>query len=114
MGPVLIEAVPAITLCSLAETLVKRLAVIVEHVVLARNVEDAAGFEALERFRQSVKLFPLGKLCEVAGVQNERGRRWQRVDLGNRLAQRCRHIRVGVLVESDVAIAYLHETQVAS
>src|SRR5579862_326163 len=72
MGAVLIEAVPAIALRSLAETLVEHFAVVAEHVVLAGNVEDVSGLETLQRLRQCVELLGLGELREVARVQNER------------------------------------------
>ena len=77
MRSLLIEAVPAIALRALAEALVEHLAVVVEHIVLAGNVKDAVGLQALQRFGQSVEFFGLRQLREVARVQNERRRRGQ-------------------------------------
>jgi hypothetical protein len=109
MSTVLIKAVPAIALGPLAETLVKHLAVVAENIMLTGNVKDLVGFETLERFGKSVELFGLRELREVARVKNERWGRWQRVDLGNRFAQGCGHIWIGILIKSDVAVADLHE-----
>ena len=113
MRALLIEAVPAVPLRLLAEALVEHLPVVVEHIVLAGNVEDFLGLETLERLRQRVELFRLRQLRQIAGVQHECRRCGQRVHLGNRRAQRRGNVRVCVLVESDVAVADLHEAQVA-
>src|ERR1700683_2857652 len=110
MRSLLVEAVPAIALRSLAETLVEHRAVVVEHVVLAGNVKDALGLQALQRFTERVEFLGLRKVRQVARVQNERRRRGKRVDFGVGFAQGSGNVRVCRLAEAGVAGAALAET----
>jgi hypothetical protein len=50
---------------------------------------------------------------EVAGVEDEGGRLGRRLDFGDRRPERRRDVRVGRLVEADVAVADLREAQPA-
>src|ERR1700689_3015170 len=59
MRSLLVEAVPAVALGPLAETLVEHRAVVVEHIVLAGNVKDALGLQALQRFSERVEFLRL-------------------------------------------------------
>ena len=58
----------------LCETLSILRAVVADHVMLARHIEDLAGLEALQVLLERVEFFRLGKMAQVAGVQDEVGR----------------------------------------
>src|SRR4051812_36350361 len=52
-------------------------------------------------------------MCEVAGVQQECRRGVERVDLVNGGVQSSQHVGIRWLVETDMAVADLDETQFA-
>src|SRR5205814_4582684 len=110
----MIEARPAVAFCSLAETFEILFAVVVQDIVLARDVEDAARLTILQNLLQRVELLWLGEMRQVAGVENEIRRRRQRVDLGHRFLQGAEHILVSLLVETNVAVADLHEGEISA
>src|SRR5205823_3234738 len=87
------------------------LAVIANHVMFAGNIEDVFGAGALQQLVHAIKFFRLGKMRNVAGVQNETWLRWQRVDLVDGGFQRACHIGVGRLVEAHVAVTYLNKAE---
>src|SRR5579862_5290963 len=113
MNSVAIEAMPAIAHGSLAKALAEHRAVVVEYVMFAGNIEDALGLQALERFGQRVELRRFREMSEVAGMQNERRGRRQCIHFGNRFTQGGGHVRIGRLIETDMAIADLNEAEVA-
>ena len=108
-----IEAEPAAAFGSFAEALEVLFAIVIEHIVFARHVENLFGFASLENLFERVELFGLGKMRQVAGVEDELRRRGQGVDLGDRLLQRAEHVLVRFLVEPDVTVADLHERKVS-
>lgn len=81
--------------------------------MLAGHIKDLVRLETLERFRKGVELLRFGQVRQVSGVQDKRRRLRQRIDLGNGLAQRGSHIRVGIFVETDMTVADLYEAEVA-
>ena len=70
-----IEAEPTAALSVFAEAFEVLFAVVVEHVVFTGNVEHFLGFAAFEDLLKRVEFFRLGKMREVAGVEEEVGRR---------------------------------------
>ena len=56
-----------------------------------------------------VELIGLGEMGDVAGVDHEGRLLRQRADLGDRLLKRRQRVRVGRLVEADMAVADLQE-----
>ena len=112
MHAVGVEAVPAGALGAAAVALAVELLVIVEDVVLARDVvhvearlrDDAIGVVELGR---------LGEMRDVAGMNDEGRLHRQRVDLVDRFLERADGIRIGGLVEADMAVADLQECQPA-
>src|SRR4051794_15153238 len=66
MRAAVIEAVPSIALRALAKTLSILRAVVVQHIVLAGNIEDPFRLDRLQRLLQGVELRVLRKLREVA------------------------------------------------
>src|ERR1017187_3318081 len=55
----------------------------------------------------------LGHVAEIARVDDELGRLGQRIDLVHGGLQRSHHVRIGRLVEPDMAVADLHESHLA-
>lgn len=114
MRPLVIEAKPAIAFCSLAEPFEILFAVVVQDIVLARDVKDAAALTIFQNLLERVEFLRLREVGEIAGVENEIRRRRQRVDLGHRFLQGAEHILVCFLVEPNVAVADLHEGEISA
>src|SRR6266540_1275156 len=108
-----VETEPAAAFRSFAEALEVLFAVVIEDVVLTRYVEHLLGLAALEDLFKCVELFGLGKVRQVAGVNNKVRRRGQGVDLRDCFLQRAEHVLVRFLAEADVAVADLHEREVS-
>src|SRR5439155_1448968 len=89
------------------------LATVEQHVMLAGHIEDALGLHALEDFRDGVEGPGLLTVRLIARVQDEGGRRPQRVDAVDDLLQRRRRILVGFALEADVSVADLDEVEAA-
>src|ERR1051326_2693159 len=77
----LIEAVPAGALRAFAVALQVLLAIVADHVMLARNVKDIFGAGALKDLLYVIELFRLGKVTDIAGMQDEAWFRGQGIDL---------------------------------
>src|SRR4029077_13796868 len=106
---VIVERIPARALRALAIALEIGLAALfVDDVVLAGNpvdwnaglTEDLVGVVELGRLRE---------MRDIAGVNDERRLGRHCLHLTDRLAQRAQRIRIGRLVEADVAVAHLQE-----
>ncbi len=69
------------------------------------------GLGALEHLIAGIKFRWLRKVADVAGVQQERRSRGQRINSAYRLAQRLGNIRIRGLIKSNVAVGNLHEHQ---
>ena len=108
MHAVGVERVPAGAFGAAAVTIQVELAVLVEEIVLARHVmhvelrlrDDAVGVVELGHLRQ---------MADVAGVNHERRLYRHRLDPVDRLLQRAARVRIGRLVEADMAVADLQE-----
>src|SRR5579864_6304494 len=81
MSTVMVEAVPAIAHGTLSKTLAILLPVIVEHIMLAGNIKDAASLQPLKRLVESVEFCVFGELSKIAGVQHKSRRGGQGIDL---------------------------------
>jgi hypothetical protein len=110
--PFLVNAVTTTTLGSLAESLMKHLAVFFGDIVLSGNVQDPIGPKSLRGFGESVEFLRLQQLREVASVENERRRSGQRIDSGDSFTPSW-NVRICRLVEADVAVADLQELRSA-
>ena len=108
MHAALVEAVPAAGLQLWREPLEELLAVVADHVVLARHIMNVL-LDALEELRCGVELLRLREMRHVAGVEHHRRRLRQFADAVDRRLQ-CRvGVRVGFLVEADMTVADLHK-----
>src|SRR5207342_1612654 len=67
-----------------------------------------------EDFIRRVEFLRLGELRDITGVQHKRGALGQRIELVDRLTQRCRDVLVRLLREADVAVADLGEEDALS
>src|SRR5581483_8818790 len=110
MHAVGVEAVPAGALGALAVAFLVEFLVRIEEIVFAGHVmhielrlrDDPVGVVELLRRRQ---------VADVAGVDHERRLGRQRVHPGDGLFQRAERVRIGGLVEADMAVADLQERQ---
>src|SRR4051794_34392353 len=109
MRALVVEAVPAAALRALAIAREVRDTVVRRDIVLTGYVEHAVGLHFLENLVGRVELGRLGELRDVARMQYERRPLRERVELRDRLTQGGPHIRVGFLVEANVAVADLGE-----
>src|SRR5215471_8981082 len=107
----LVEAVPTGALTTLSVALQELLAVIVEHVVLARNIKYVFGCRAFQDLIDRIKLFWFREMADIAGMQHELGGCSQTVNFVHRRLQCPRDIRIGRFIESHVAVADLYEAQ---
>jgi hypothetical protein len=87
------------------------LALVDEHVVLARDVERAIGLDRGEDVLDRVELVQGAQVHVVARVHDERRPLRQRIDARDALLERPDHIGVRWLVEPDVTVADLHEAE---
>src|SRR5262249_18733 len=110
----LVKAVPTRAESVLSKALSIKRTVVADHVVFARDVKYPACLDTLEILFERVEFFRLGKVAQVAGVQDEIRRIWQRIDLRNRFLQCPDDVLVRLLVKADVAVADLDETEVAT
>src|SRR5262245_147550 len=107
---VLIEAVPARTLGALAEALQVAPAIVLEHVVLAWDVEDGER-QFGQHLLQRVKLRRLRQMRQVTRMKDKRRRLGRSLDFRDCGAQRRCDVGVRRLVESDMAVADLDEAE---
>jgi hypothetical protein len=110
MHAVLIEAVPPRALCPLAKPLQVAAALVLQHVVFARDVEDREG-QFGQHLLQRVEFRRLREMRQVPRVQDER--RWigRLLDLGDGRAQGGRDVGVRRFVEPDVTVADLDKPE---
>src|ERR1700722_16944377 len=108
---VIVVAVPAGALRTLAVAFqIGFAAVYVDNVVLARHPMNLHAGLA-EHLVGVIELSRLGKMRDVAGVNDEGRFDWHRLYDGDSLAQRAERIRVRRLVKADMAIAHLQERE---
>src|ERR1700761_9307125 len=111
MDAVIVEAVPAGALRALAVTLEIGLALaFIDYVMFARHIMKLYAGLAVDLVG-IVEFFGLGKMRDVAGVNDEGRLHRHRLHLGDGFAQRAERIRVRLLVEADMAVAHLQESR---
>jgi len=66
-----VEAEPALAFRTFAKPFEVLFAVVVEHVVLAGNMENLLCFAALENLFERVEFFRFREMREIAGVKDE-------------------------------------------
>ena len=67
----LVEAVPTASERLFSESLPIQRTVVAEHVVLAGHIEYLAGLDTLQILLERIEFFRLGKMTQVARMQNE-------------------------------------------
>src|SRR5690349_14023758 len=109
MDALLVETVPARPTRSLAVAVEIGLALlIVEQVMLAGDIKD--GQTCLpDQLIGIVEFLVLGQVADIARVDHEAGLHRQQLDPVDRLAECRERIRIGRLVETDMAVADLKE-----
>jgi hypothetical protein len=110
----LIEAVPAVSQRSLAESVQVLRTVVAQDVVLTRHIKNFRGLGGLEHLLHRVEFIRLGKMAQIARVKYEFRRFGQRVDPIDRFLKSANDIRVRGLVETDVGITDLDEIEFRS
>src|SRR6266536_1260802 len=113
MHAFLIEAVPARSLRIFSKPIKVTLAVVVNHVVFAWDVEHILSRTSREHLRDGVELLGFRKVGYVAGVDQELGLGLQGFDSIQRHLKSCRNVRIRGLVEAHMAVAQLHKAQLA-
>ena len=108
-----VEAEPALASCVLAVALQVLPAVVGEHVVLARDVEDLAHLGPDQHLLKRVEFLGLREVREVARVDQEIRRDGQRLNPADGRLQGRDDVLVGVLRKPDVAVADLREDEVS-
>src|SRR5271170_3535549 len=105
VNAVIIEGIPACALRALAVAIEIGLApVFIDDVVLTGNpMRLQAGLA--EYLVGIVELGGLGEVGDVAGMDDESRLGLHRLDLGDRFTKRTQSVRIGCLVEADVAVA---------
>jgi hypothetical protein len=109
MNAVVVEAIPALTFGALAVAVEIGLALsLIDEVVLAGHVMHVE-LGLPNQLGGIVELVRLGEVGDVAGVDHEGGTGLHVLGLGDRLVQRPESVRIGRLVEADMAVADLQE-----
>lgn len=108
----MLEAVPAFALGSFAISLQILFAIIYAGVMLTRHIEDLLRVRALQKLLQRIKLFRLGRMGEIAGMDHEFRLFRQGIDLVHRGLKSAVHIRIGGFAKANVTIADLQEMQI--
>ncbi len=80
--------------------------------MLAGNIEDVFGLNGFQHLIHRVELLRFRMMREVAGVNEKLRLLGQRVDLVDGGLQRAGNVRIGRLVEADVAVADLDKREV--
>ena len=88
-----VEAVPAVAPRALAVAFEVSRAIFVQEIVLPGDEEHPVGPDLPRDLIERVELLRLRQMGQVAGVDDEVGRHRQRIDAGDRLAER-RHTSV--------------------
>src|SRR5262249_12878746 len=112
MHALVVKALPGLASGGLAEALEKQFPVVAGDVVFAWDIEHVPLTKAPENLVQGVELGGLGKVREVAGVENQVRLLDGSVDLVDGDLQRTINVSVGRLVEADVAVADLNKSEV--
>src|SRR6266702_684192 len=112
MHALLVEAVPARAPGPFAEAFAVLRSVIVDDVMLARHVKDIASLATLQDLLERVEFLGFSEMGEVAGVEHEGRSFGQGVNFRHRLPQGGGDVFVRFLVETNMAVADLDETQV--
>src|SRR6202040_130619 len=90
----------------------KLLAVVAEHVMLARHKVDLFRGRSSQYLVERIEFTWLRKLTQIAGVNNEIRRVGHGIDLVDRRLQGSGDIRIRRLVKTDVTVADLNKAEV--
>src|SRR4030095_9151175 len=116
MNAVLIETVPTGTFGFdlLKVSFAVEFSSIVEHIMLAGNIENVSGSAALKYFIEGVELLRLRQLRDISCVNQERRRGRHRVNAIESNLKCLGNILVRVLVKPDMAVADLQKAEIGS
>src|SRR6266487_5794470 len=111
MDAVLIETVPTGTFGFdvLQVSFTVEFSSIVEHIMLAGNIENVSGSAALKYFIKCVELLRLRQLGDISCVDQERGRSRHRVNAIESNLKCLGNILVRLLVKPNMAVANLQK-----
>ena len=112
MDAAVIEAVPAVAAGALAIAFEIELGIVGEDIVLAGHVERAADLGPADDLIAGVELLGFGEMRDVAGVQEQGGALGQGVYFSDGSFERGGDVLIRRLVEADVAVAELDESEV--
>jgi hypothetical protein len=112
MHALVVEALPGLAAGGFAEAFEIQFAVVAGDVVFAGDIEHFLLTKAFEDLVEGVEFGGLGKVGEVAGVENQVRLADGGVDLVDGHLQGTVDVGVGRLVEADVAVADLNESEV--
>ena len=113
MNAAVIETEPPGALRAFAETLEVLRAIVAQDVMLAGNVEDLLRLACFQHLLEVIEFFGLGKMGEIAGVQDEVGLPGLRIDLRDRFPKGARDIRICRFREADMAVTDLREGEIS-
>ena len=112
MHALVVKALPGLAAGGFAETLEIQFAVVAGDIVFAGDIEHFLLTKAFEDLVQGVEFSDLGKVGEVAGVENQVRLLNGGVDLVDGHLQRTVDVSICRLVEADVAVANLNDSEV--
>ena len=112
MYALMVKALPSFAGSRFAEALEKQFAVVAGDVVFAGDIEHFFLTKALENLVQRVKFGGLGKVSEVARVENKIRLLDGGVDLVDGHLQGTVDVSIRRLIEADVAVTDLNESEV--
>src|SRR5580658_3177354 len=107
-----VEALPGLAAGRFAEAIEKQFAVVTSDVVFAGDIEHFLLTKAFKDLVESVEFGGLGKVGQVAGVENQVRLTDSRVDLVHGHLQGTVDVAVSRLVEADLTVADLNEGEV--
>ena len=85
--------------------------VICRDIVFAWNIKGLTNPCGLDELLSRIEFRWLGRMSNVACVEQKLGRSLQGVDLVERDLQRCSHILVGGFIKPNMAVADLNEAE---
>src|ERR1700751_5296998 len=106
MHPILIEAMPAPALSSLAISLKILLSIIAKNIMLPGHIKHLTRLCAFEDLVYGIEFSRLGKMTDVTCVNEKRWLLWQGIDFRDSLLKCCSYIWIRRFIESHVAVAY--------
>src|SRR4029077_13290342 len=102
MYALLVKTIPTSSFAAFPVALQELFAVVIQNIVLARDIENVLGVSAFQDLIDGIELFWFREVTDVAGMQDELRCCGQSIDLVHRGLQSPSDIRIGRLVESPM------------